>query len=403
MFLELHILQSFSASNLNRDDLNNPKETWFGGVRRARISSQAFKRAVRTNPVFAETIKQRYSPRTQYLAQKLAEVLKDKHPEEEVNDITKFFVGKFTPGESSETSKVLVFIGWEEINRIAAKLQEKWGDLLNEARQPKAKKGDKEKETKTPVVDALKKQVLKEIENNPVAPDIALFGRMLAGESEFQREAACQVGHAISTHDVRVEMDFYTAMDTEQPDEKLGASMMGYIGYNSATYYRYALLDWKHLLQDKNLNGNAELGRLTVEAFLRAMEAATLTGKKHSFDNNSRPALMMAVIRKENSPGWSLVNAFEQPVREKNGSGFVSPSAVEMSKYWDSLIETYGDSSVKAVSICLLDPNIEPESLAPNLSAAIVRSEKKDGKVKPAFQVWIDSILTVLTEKERQK
>ena len=31
--------------------------------------------------------------------------------------------------------------------------------------------------------------------------------------------------------------------------------MVGYIGYNSATYYRYALLDWKHLLEDKNLGG----------------------------------------------------------------------------------------------------------------------------------------------------
>jgi CRISPR system Cascade subunit CasC len=121
MLLELHIIQSFSATNLNRDDLNNPKEAWFGGVRRARISSQAFKRAVRTNLVFAETIKQRYSPRTQYLAQKLAEVLKDKHPEDEINDVTQFFVGKFTPGESGETSKVLVFIGWEEINQKTAR------------------------------------------------------------------------------------------------------------------------------------------------------------------------------------------------------------------------------------------------------------------------------------------
>jgi CRISPR system Cascade subunit CasC len=401
MLLELHIIQSFSATNLNRDDLNNPKEAWFGGVRRARISSQAFKRAVRTNLVFAETIKQRYSPRTQYLAQKLAEVLKDKHPEDEINDVTQFFVGKFTPGESGETSKVLVFIGWEEINQIAEKLHEKWAVLLVESRQPK--KDEKGKVIKTPIVDAVTKQTLKDIGNAPVAPDIALFGRMLAGNSEFQREAACQVGHAISTHGVKVEMDFYTAMDTDRPDEKLGASMMGYIGYNSATYYRYALLDWKHLLQDKNLGGNVALGKLTVEAFLRAMEAATLTGKKHSFDNNSRPAMMMAVIRKENSPGWSMVNAFEQPVREKNGSGFVSPSVKALSNYWHKHIETYGDSSVKAVAICLLDPGIEAETLEPNLSTAIVSPKKEGGKMKPAFQVWIETVIEALTEKESKQ
>lgn len=56
MFLELHIIQNFAPSNLNRDDTNNPKDCVFGGARRARISSQAFKRAIRTAPVFAETV-----------------------------------------------------------------------------------------------------------------------------------------------------------------------------------------------------------------------------------------------------------------------------------------------------------------------------------------------------------
>lgn len=401
MFLELHILQSFSASNLNRDDLNNPKEVWFGGVRRARISSQCLKRAVRTHPIFAETIQQSYSPRTQHLAEKLAAVLKDKHPDDEIKDVTEFFVGKFTPGDSKETSKVLVFIGWDEINLFATKLHEQWDALLTEAHQPKAPKSDekgKDKGQKTPVIDELAKQLRKEIEKRPVAPDIALFGRMLAGDAAFQREATCQVGHAISTHSVHIEMDFYTAMDTEKPDEKAGASMMGYIGYNSATYYRYALLDWKHLLKEKNLNGDVNLGKLTVEAFLRAMEAATPNGKQHSFDNNSRPALMLAVIRKEKSPGWSLVNAFERPVREKNGSGLLMPSAEALNKHWTHLVDTYGDSSVHAVSVCLLDPKISPEMLSPHLAQTVVKS--KGGK--PAFETWIENVVTTLTEEPKK-
>jgi CRISPR system Cascade subunit CasC len=45
--LELHILQSFPVSCLNRDDLNSPKTAIFGGVQRARVSSQAWKRAIR--------------------------------------------------------------------------------------------------------------------------------------------------------------------------------------------------------------------------------------------------------------------------------------------------------------------------------------------------------------------
>ncbi|MBV9281873.1 MAG: type I-E CRISPR-associated protein Cas7/Cse4/CasC, partial [Chloroflexi bacterium] len=49
MFIELHILQNFAPSNLNRDDTNAPKDCEFGGFRRARISSQCLKRAIRTS------------------------------------------------------------------------------------------------------------------------------------------------------------------------------------------------------------------------------------------------------------------------------------------------------------------------------------------------------------------
>ncbi len=45
--IEFHILQSFPVSCLNRDDLNSPKTCTVGGVSRARVSSQCWKRAVR--------------------------------------------------------------------------------------------------------------------------------------------------------------------------------------------------------------------------------------------------------------------------------------------------------------------------------------------------------------------
>lgn len=45
--VEIHVLQNFAPSNLNRDDTGAPKDALFGGTRRARISSQCSKRAVR--------------------------------------------------------------------------------------------------------------------------------------------------------------------------------------------------------------------------------------------------------------------------------------------------------------------------------------------------------------------
>ena len=40
MLIEIHAIQNHSPANLNRDDLGAPKTCLFGGVTRARISSQ---------------------------------------------------------------------------------------------------------------------------------------------------------------------------------------------------------------------------------------------------------------------------------------------------------------------------------------------------------------------------
>lgn len=54
--VELHFLQSFPPSCINRDGNNSPKDCTFGDVRRARISSQCLKRAIRQADSFAETV-----------------------------------------------------------------------------------------------------------------------------------------------------------------------------------------------------------------------------------------------------------------------------------------------------------------------------------------------------------
>ena len=47
--IELHVIQNFPPSNLNRDDTGSPKDCEFGGYRRARVSSQSLKRAARSD------------------------------------------------------------------------------------------------------------------------------------------------------------------------------------------------------------------------------------------------------------------------------------------------------------------------------------------------------------------
>jgi CRISPR system Cascade subunit CasC len=45
----------------------------------------------------------------------------------------------------------------------------------------------------------------------PVSVDVALFGRMTTSEAFRDVEAACQVAHALSTHRVDHEFDYFTA------------------------------------------------------------------------------------------------------------------------------------------------------------------------------------------------
>ena len=51
------------------------------------------------------------------------------------------------------------------------------------------------------------------------AVDMALFGRMVASDPSLNYDAAAQVAHSISTHEVRSEYDYFTAVDDCAPGD----------------------------------------------------------------------------------------------------------------------------------------------------------------------------------------
>jgi len=60
------------------------------------------------------------------------------------------------------------------------------------------------------------------------AVDIAMFGRMLAANTQYNMEAAVQVAHAITVHKVSVEDDFFTAVDDlNNGEEDMGSGHLG--------------------------------------------------------------------------------------------------------------------------------------------------------------------------------
>jgi CRISPR system Cascade subunit CasC len=158
-----------------------------------------------------------------------------------------------------------------------------------------------------------------------------------------------------------MEMDFYTAVDDLAPDEETGAGMMGFTGFNSACFYRYARIDWNQLVD--NLDGDRGLARQTVEGFLRAAIAAVPTGKQNAFAAHNPPELLLAVVR-EDGMGWSLTNAFERPVRAGRESGLVAPSVEALDAYWGRLCAVYGTHTLASVAALPLDPDLALDHLA---------------------------------------
>jgi CRISPR system Cascade subunit CasC len=351
MFVELHMLQNFSPSNLNRDDTNNPKDCEFGGVRRARISSQCLKRSIRTAPVFAETTGADVGTRTKWLIQRCLRprLVEAGKPEEEATRILVAFVPEFI-SKLDEKSKddrktaVLLYLSPAEIDRLAGALLENWDRLADDQ-----------------AVKQTARDLVKDMKGHTSAPDIALFGRMLAEKPELNLDAACQVAHAISTHRVTMEMDFYTAVDDLNPDDTSGAGMMGFTGFDSACFYRYARIDWDQLV--KNLNGDAGLARRAVEGFMRAGVAAVPSGKQTNFAANNPPSFLLAVVRRDGM-GWSLANAFERPVRPQGDGGLVAPSLAALDAHWGRLCRVYGAGGMVSTAALALDDGLAMQALA---------------------------------------
>lgn len=342
MFIELHMIQNFAPSNLNRDDTNNPKDCEFGGHRRGRISSQSLKRAIRYEPVFEKLTGMEPSDRTRWMARSIRDrLVKKGKVEKEATAVATAFVSDYAgqmDKKKPEKTSVLLYLSESEFQLITHTLINNWDNALETA-------------TKGKTLADLVKQIVDATKQYPSAPDIAMFGRMLAGKTELNVDAACQVAHAISTHRINMEMDFFTAVDDlPQPDEDegAGAGMMGFTSFNSACFYRYARIDWNQLV--KNLNGNIPLARRTVEGFLRAAIDAIPTGKQNNFAAQNPTNLAMVVVRKDGKC-WNLVNAFEKPVRTGQNNGLIDPSIRALDHYWDELNRSRDDAEIQLVAV----------------------------------------------------
>jgi CRISPR system Cascade subunit CasC len=352
MKIEIHLLQNFAPSCLNRDDTNTPKECDFGGVRRARISSQCFKRAIRQH--FEKNGSVTVGTRTKLIASKIASSLIEKgRPENQVLPVIESALAglkiKFDEGKT----QYLLFISPDEVEAITVLIDQHWDQLIkliSETDDTQAKKTarDAKKDAKA----ALSKELVEALEKalkGSDAVDIALFGRMLADTPKGNIDAACQVGQAISTHAASLEMDFFTAVDDENPKEETGAGMLGYTGFQSACLYRYALIDVDQL--KSNLGDDLDATKKAVEALLWAFCEAEPSARQNSMPAHNRPSLGLFVARGKGVP-TSLANAFCKPVNVKQGSAdLIGASFAAFDSYYKKLSDVYEafDGATQAV------------------------------------------------------
>jgi CRISPR system Cascade subunit CasC len=278
MIIELHILQNFAPSNLNRDDTGSPKDCDFGGYRRARISSQCLKRAIRQAFKEEELINPSHlAKRTKRLVDEITRRLKEAgKSEEEARKAVKVLLNgvKLTVKEDDKT-QYLLFLGAGEIQALADLCITYWDELAKIVPQAdedgtKPKKGKDAKKAGADALPAKIQQAVRKTLNGSRAADLALFGRMLADLPEQNINAASQVAHAISTNKVSMEFDFYTAVDDLRPDDNQGSDMLGTIEFNSACFYRYANVDTE-------LEGESRRRRGTHEADHRGLHQ----GRRH--------------------------------------------------------------------------------------------------------------------------
>lgn len=315
LYVDVHVLQTLPPSCINRDDTGSPKTAIYGGVRRARVSSQSWKHAMRLH--FNESFpKEKLGARTKRIVEMVANEIRIISDIEEPELLAEKILNNAGLKVKSvdKGNDALFFMSYAQAKALAVLVIED-----NETTSDKPSKEVKEK-----IAGALR--------NNP-GIDVALFGRMVAQDPSLNTDACSQVAHSISTHKVSNEYDYFTAVDDFAPEDNAGAAHIGTVEFNSATLYRYATVNVKELQGQLNDDTVA-----TVLEFIRAFACSLPTGKQNTFANRTLPDVLLVSIRADQPV--NLVGAFEKPVISSD-EGYVYASVQRLMDYSASVCSSF--------------------------------------------------------------
>jgi CRISPR system Cascade subunit CasC len=316
LYVDFHILQTVPPSCINRDDTGSPKTAVYGGVTRARVSSQAWKHAMRA--AFAENARLDVGKRTKKAAELVKEQILVLDPEQKKADKMAKEALKYV-GIKSDDKKgtdALIFISSAQAKALAELVV---GGCT------------KDEEYEEALIE------------NPSA-DMVLFGRMVAQKASLKYDAAAQVAHSISTHAVQNEYDYFTAVDDCQVEDNAGAGHLGTVEYNSSTLYRYATVNVMELAGRLGAAQAAETVRAFGEAFLFSMP----TGKQNTFANRTLPDAIYVTLR-EDQP-VNLCGAFERAV-PRSAQGYAAPSKAALVQYAQQMYSSFAEAPAQSFTV----------------------------------------------------
>lgn len=336
-YLDVHVLQTVPPSCVNRDDTGSPKTAIYGGTTRARVSSQAWKHAMRE--MFREELIEpdMLGARTKNVISMVAEEILKLNPDAKAAELAE---------------KVLTSAGVKFKDDKKGETKDKKAEALffMSAAQAKALAEIAVSEGMT---DNEKEKACEEALQKHLSVDVALFGRMVAvgndnkkkrKQKELNCDASAQVAHSISTHTVQNEYDYFTAVDDLAPEDSTGAGHLGTVEFNSSTLYRYATVNLVELSNALGKQVTAETAAKFVEAFVRSMP----TGKQNTFANRTLPSMVYVTIRRDQPV--NLCGAFEKPVSAKNG-GYSEESEEKFVEYANKVYDKYASAPDRAFAV----------------------------------------------------
>lgn len=343
MLIQIHMLQNYAPSLLNRDDSGSAKSAVFGGRQRGRISSQCLKRSIRLSDTFQTAFKSAglLADRTKRLPKLINEALQSMGVAEAdraaiVNRVPE--IGQESGKRDTKTvdldkleTRQLIFISAGEVQTIAQKLLDMY-------------QGDPKKWDKLKIEDITKALG----QSTPRSVDVAMFGRMTTSAAFDDVQAAIQVAHALSVNELTRVYDFYTAVDDlkkEDDTADAGAGMIGDVELNSSTYYKYFNIHWEGLVA--NLGGDEAIAAQAVLAFVEAAALAQPTGKQNSTAALNLPDFIMVEISDKNLP-VNYANAFLQPAGAFGNQTLVENAIGKLDEYTTRVGKMYGRPTHRA-------------------------------------------------------